>query len=215
MTSKTQSGICERSKMKEQTKQSITKQKIPTRKKILLAAEEVFSESGYHKTLVEDIAARAGLGKGTIYRYFATKKELFLSLMFESLDELREIIKAATDKHTGTIDKLKAGIEAYLGFFKRHKQLFVILIYEHNEVGCGENDDCLTKFTDLIGEISDFARGGIADGTFKELDPVTLSYGMLGTLNYVIFKWMMSPKEYDIMDELDTIYELILRGAQR
>jgi len=192
-----------------------TKEKVPTRKKILNAAEEVFSENGFHKTLVEDIAAKAGLGKGTMYNYFATKKELFQSLIFESLEDLKEIITGEVNKHKTSEEKLKAGLKAYLGFFKQHKSLFVILLQEHNEVGCDNHDDCFEKFLKLIGLITDFTKSGISDGTFKKLDPVTLSYSMLGTLNYVIFKWMMSKVEYDIMDELDTIYEIILRGALR
>lgn len=190
-------------------------EKVPTRKKILTAAEEVFAENGFHKTLVEDIAIRAGLGKGTIYRYFTTKTDLFQSLIFESFDELKEIVSSETERHDNTTDKLKAGIKAYLEFFKRHKKLFAIIVFEHSEIGCGEHSECFEKFGNLIGLLKNFAEMGISDGTFKGIDPETLSYGVLGTVNYVLFKWIMSRTEYDIMDELDTIYEMTLKGVLR
>ena len=90
------------------------KTKIPTRKRILTAAGDVFSEYGFHETLVDEIAKRAGLGKGTIYRYFKNKKELFKSVIVEQIEELNKAVLLESGKYDGTIDKIKAGIRAYL-----------------------------------------------------------------------------------------------------
>ena len=49
-------------------------------KQILDVAAEVFSKNGYARTQVDEIANLAGLGKGTVYRYFKNKKQLFLSV---------------------------------------------------------------------------------------------------------------------------------------
>jgi AcrR family transcriptional regulator len=48
------------------------------RARIAEAAWAVFSEKGFEKATVDDIAARAGCSKPTIYTYFASKQELFL-----------------------------------------------------------------------------------------------------------------------------------------
>jgi AcrR family transcriptional regulator len=189
------------------------KKEISNRKKILLAAEEVFSENGFHKTLVEDISKKAGLGKGTIYRYFENKRELFKSLIVESFDELKGVVSAEANKHEDTIEKLRAGIKTYLEFFKQHKKLFLILILEPGEVGCGDESECFEKYTDNIKSLNAFFTKGIKGGVFKDIAPETLSYGILGLVNYIIFKWMMSREEYDIMDELEAIYEIIFNGA--
>jgi AcrR family transcriptional regulator len=189
------------------------KVKIPTRKKILLAAEEVFSEHGFHKTLVEDISNRAGLGKGTIYRYFKNKKDLFQSLIFESIDELNSILSETVEMEGDTIDKMKTGIKTYLEFFKEHKRLFTILLFEHNEIGCNDSNECFEKFASIIKLGTDFCEKAISEGTVKDLDPAVMTYCGLGVVNYALFKWMMSKVEYDIMDELDTIYEIIFRGV--
>ena len=44
---------------------------------IISAASIIFQEKGYHETKMNEIAQRAGIGKGTIYEYFSSKKELF------------------------------------------------------------------------------------------------------------------------------------------
>jgi AcrR family transcriptional regulator len=47
---------------------------------ILAAASTVFSLNGYSATRMADIAARAGITKGTIYLYFTSKEELFKAI---------------------------------------------------------------------------------------------------------------------------------------
>lgn len=56
------------------------------RNKIIEAAVQVFSESGYHKSSVDDIAKRAGVAKGSIYYHFQDKAVLFTSVVEDSID---------------------------------------------------------------------------------------------------------------------------------
>jgi AcrR family transcriptional regulator len=52
-----------------------------TQAKILDAAEAIFSEQGFEKTQLEEVAARAGYTRGAIYAHYASKEDLFLELM--------------------------------------------------------------------------------------------------------------------------------------
>lgn len=52
-----------------------------TQEKILDAAEAIFSEQGFEKTQLEEVAARAGYTRGAIYAHYASKEDLFLALM--------------------------------------------------------------------------------------------------------------------------------------
>ena len=63
---------------------------IETRKKILDAARELFSEKGFHGTNSKEIAARAGIAVGTFYSYFDEKKPLFLEVFTRYYAEVRE-----------------------------------------------------------------------------------------------------------------------------
>ena len=51
-----------------------------TQAKILRAAEVIFSEQGFEKTQLEEIATRAGYTRGAIYAHYADKEDLFLAL---------------------------------------------------------------------------------------------------------------------------------------
>lgn len=189
---------------------------IPTRKKILTAAEDMFSERGFHETIVDDIAARAGLGKGTIYRYFENKKELFNAVINEQIKELNKAVLLESGKYDGTIEKIKAGIRAYLRYFGERKKLFLRLMLEHGEIEHGHKDECCKNYLEQMELMNSLIEAGIKEGVIKDIDSKTLSYGIFGMINYVIFfKWITSEDEYDIMDEYDKICEIILNGVMR
>lgn len=82
------------------------KKKRQTRKAILDAAITLFASKGYEKTSMEKLAKAAGIGKGTIYRYFHTKSEIFLAFCEEELDFLRQEISQKTDTHKPLLETL-------------------------------------------------------------------------------------------------------------
>ncbi|MCH2098698.1 MAG: TetR/AcrR family transcriptional regulator, partial [Pseudomonadales bacterium] len=70
-------GITQRARSSEQ--------KARRRDAVLEIAEAYFLEVGYESFSMAQLAKRAGIGKGTLYLYFATREELFLTLYEESL----------------------------------------------------------------------------------------------------------------------------------
>jgi AcrR family transcriptional regulator len=71
----------------------------PSRELLLRAAARVFAERGFEGATVDEIAAQAGLSKGTLYWNFESKDELFLSLLEEHIDRrvqaMIELIQSA------------------------------------------------------------------------------------------------------------------------
>ena len=55
--------------------------KLPKEKRIEIAAEEIFSRFGYEKATLDGIIALADVGKGTVYKYFGNKEQLFYKLV--------------------------------------------------------------------------------------------------------------------------------------
>jgi AcrR family transcriptional regulator len=72
-----------------------------TQSKILDAAGSLFSEQGFEKTQLEEVAARAGFTRGAIYAHYASKEDLFLALMehrvLSKLVAMRRLVEAETD----------------------------------------------------------------------------------------------------------------------
>jgi AcrR family transcriptional regulator len=78
---------------------------LENRERVLVAAREVFAENGI-QTLIPDIAARAGVGNGTVYRHFPSKAALIDALLQEywrDIDLLIQQAQEAADPWTGFI----------------------------------------------------------------------------------------------------------------
>jgi AcrR family transcriptional regulator len=66
------------------------------RARLLVAAEEVFAERGV-SVPIDDVAQRAGVGVGTLYRHFPTKEALFVAVVATRLEQLRDESKGLLD----------------------------------------------------------------------------------------------------------------------
>jgi AcrR family transcriptional regulator len=104
------------------------------REQILDAAGKLFAQHGYSDAATQALADVLHVGKGTIYRYFATKEELFLAAVDRVMHRLMQAVDRAIDQGiTGVNDpfrRMANGIEAYLQFFAQEPECVELLIQE-------------------------------------------------------------------------------------
>lgn len=80
--------------------------KLETKQAIQNAAVKLFAEKSFEKTSIEDIASEAGIGKTTVYGYFATKNEIFISYCDEELDHAFAQLQATDSAEKSLLDLL-------------------------------------------------------------------------------------------------------------
>lgn len=93
---------------KDQRSDRRQQQKALRRRDILEAGFEVFTTQGFSATRLDDVALRAGVGKGTIYLYFASKEVLFEEVVRENLFPFREEAEARVRSYPGSAADLLA-----------------------------------------------------------------------------------------------------------
>ncbi|GAA1880642.1 TetR/AcrR family transcriptional regulator [Lapillicoccus jejuensis] len=97
---------------------------------LVQAAASVFVERGVDAP-VREVAARAGVGVGTIYRHFPTRAELVVAVYRHQVDELVDRAAAAPDPGASPADTLRAWVHAFAGF----------LVTKHGLAGALHADD--------------------------------------------------------------------------
>ncbi|MCX7957101.1 MAG: TetR/AcrR family transcriptional regulator [Endomicrobia bacterium] len=95
-----------------------------TQIKIIEAGKEVLRQKDYYETVVEEIAQRAGVAKGTIFFYFKTKENLFKEIMFSLIDEICKAIENISFYQTSPLQKLKIIYDRYIDFNIKNMKLF-------------------------------------------------------------------------------------------
>ena len=94
------------------------------RLQLLRAAQHVFVAQGFHAAAMDDIADRAGVSKPVLYQHFPGKRELYLALLEEQVDELTERVRqamAATEDNRARVD---AAVGAYFDFIDADGEAF-------------------------------------------------------------------------------------------
>jgi AcrR family transcriptional regulator len=85
---------------------------VANRDRILDAAERLLGRFGYRKMTVDDIAAEAGIGKGTVYLSFPSKEEVVLSTVDRIVDRVCTAMEEAAARDTSAPDRLRAMLRA-------------------------------------------------------------------------------------------------------
>jgi len=98
------------------------------RGQILDAATSVFAEQGFATADVQEIADKTGVGKGTIYRYFPSKEELFLAAVDHGMRNLKLAVDAAAASAKQPLDRIAEGVLAYLTFFDERPKIVELLV---------------------------------------------------------------------------------------
>jgi AcrR family transcriptional regulator len=95
---------------------------------ILEAAARVFSGKPFHEVLIDDVAASAGVGKGTIYRYFPTKEDLYFAALLHSFDELSASLARSLAEEESPRRRLERIAREVLSFSRDRRELFALLL---------------------------------------------------------------------------------------
>lgn len=97
---------------------------------ILTTAEEVFLEKGFHDTSMDEIAARVGIAKGTVYLHFPGKEELVIAILERDMQSFLQEIDAIinSDEYATPRAKLEVVLHyMHTGLFKKHAQLLLTM----------------------------------------------------------------------------------------
>lgn len=153
---------------------------------IVRAATDLFVEKDFHHVLMEEVAGRAGVGKGTLYRYFSTKEDLYLAAIFTGWERLhRELQRAVSEQGTmdGTLRKIA---EEILGYFWKRRD-FVTLVYRlERKRGGKEWTIWQRRRKGTVEMIEAVLRGGLSPSPLARTHRRLLAEIFLGMLRAVV-----------------------------
>lgn len=98
------------------------------RVEILAAATCVFGRKGFEATRAEDIAAAAGIAKGTLYLYFKSKEAIYTAAVSLAFRELRDELERQSAQAVGLREKLRTAIEVRLEFWLERQSIYRLLL---------------------------------------------------------------------------------------
>lgn len=182
------------------------------REKIFNAAVKEFSEKGTTATTMKEISQKAGVGKGTLYRYFENKEDLVSSLLSYGFEQLTLEIKNRLAGFDNATEKLRQAVTVQLEYYKEHCDFCRFLTREF----WGYKN----KFTENIKEIrsnytvviEEIIEEGIEQEEFKAKDPEIAAVSLIGMVNLTALHWFMFKGEVAVEKIKEEVIDLFLAG---
>jgi AcrR family transcriptional regulator len=151
---------------------------------ILEAASRVFAQRPFHEVLIDHIAADAGIGKGTIYRYFETKDDLYFNAILHVLDTLTAALGATPREGMTAAWRLEAIATVILRHFWDRRQL--IGVFQREEHFAIRHEELAARREGFLRFVQEAILSGIQRREFRGIDArigANLFLGMVRSLN--------------------------------
>jgi AcrR family transcriptional regulator len=185
------------------------------RAEIMDAAEMLFTNRRLHEITLDDVVAQANIGKGTIYRYFHSKDDLFFETATRGFDDLRDLLGRNVPEDGPFGQQLLTACRLIDRFFHQRRQLFRMMQSEEARIRwChGEMRQRWTRRRrELVSAIAEIIKRGVGEGAIRrDVDPDVLAAFLLG---------MLRTKSRHLDDapgrklNLESVVDLYCRGTQ-
>lgn len=150
---------------------SIAEHKVITRALILEMAQELFATWGYKDTSFGDIAAAVGMGRTTLYDYFADKDDLLASLVEETLPPTIKTMVERVPQDLPPAERLQRLVASTVEFVALEPTLGLLLHREVPKLSESAQQRVANAHHALAREFIDAYRAGVEAGDLKQLPP--------------------------------------------
>lgn len=146
------------------------------RKQILRCAVKVFARSNYQKTRVADIAAEADISEATIYKYFPSKKSIFIEILQYMSETIITRLQEEGSKEQDALAAIRNMSKAFYKLIVNHPEEVKVQFQAISEIDDEEIADRLHRdHEDYMRFIGSVIERGVGQGTVrKDLDVQTL-----------------------------------------
>ncbi|MBX6377751.1 MAG: TetR/AcrR family transcriptional regulator [Clostridia bacterium] len=182
------------------------------RRAILEAALHVFAEKGFHLATVEEIAARAGVGKGTVYEYFDSKTELFQGMIRAAMEAYLEALQRAVAERGRCAERLERALLLSLEFMKRNQPLARAVMEQPGSIS-RSLQEWLHRARDQATAIARaIVEEGVRRGEFRPVDPDVAAYSFFGTVHVLAVRLLWGPDSPAAAEVGARAWDLLWRG---
>jgi AcrR family transcriptional regulator len=199
---------------------------------ILEAAERVFGRKGYGLTRVDDIAKEAQFSKATLYKYFASKKEIFMEIIVNAFEESEKRMTKIHKEKMSAERKLKEVIYFISSYSQKKKNIARILFIEREtirkilEPGSRKRSwismphpklpsKLKIKTERIFNIICEIIKGGIESGEFRKVDVRDAAFIFGAMLRGFYIRGPMRDRKYSINKSTDLLHTFFLSGIKK
>ncbi len=172
----------------------------------------VLTQKGDAGLTMENVAAEAGVAKGTLYTYFKDKSDLLESVKESSLEPLRKELLALLEGPLPPHERLNRLVERHLGYFDEHREFYRVLLWQRQSAKSRLKRQRSDPYRVMVDKIADCIRDGIGEHLFKPLDATKVAAMLMEANIAMIGQRLWEEKPGPLEEDARLIIELFLHG---
>ena len=184
------------------------------KQRIMEAAVRLFRSRQFHEMTLDEVAAEAAVGKGTIYLYFTDKNDLFFQTAVAGFDEMCERLQASVAEGASFRDRLLQMCQTICDFFRERRPLFRMILTEGERTlasGASMRQLWLERRKQMSGIVTAIVAHGATSGDVRaDLPPEILAEYLLGMLR--TRSWELEDQP-ETLRTLASVVDLFVNGA--
>jgi TetR/AcrR family fatty acid metabolism transcriptional regulator len=185
------------------------------RERILEAAQSVFARKGYYLSKIEEIAELAGVGKGTVYEYFASKEELYKEMFKVILNRYTEYVMVEVTPEMTVKEWVRRLLEMHLRYMLENRQHMPT---DFGDLG-GMDTEILGWMYDMrkksVERLVPVFQKGIERGELKDIDPELGANLLIGMMRGVTLPLMVEGDCGKPSQVAEAMTEILFDGIAR
>ena len=185
------------------------------------AAERLFASGRYHEVTLDDVCKKAGVGKGTVYRYFKDKEDLFWQVIASGHGELAASVEAVAQEEADPGTGLRKAVGRVAEFFRERGNLFR-LVWSEQFRGSPRRRKLRrhwgTRDEKVIAVVAGFLAQGIEQGDYEtDLSPEVAARLLLGMVRTALRNRGIMPEGACPTESVISLFEkgLLARAGSR
>src|SRR5574341_993020 len=179
------------------------------RMEIMQIAAQLFSEKSYHDVTMDEVAAKVGVAKGTIYLYFESKEKLYLEILEHGFEGIESIIEKEIAKNDPAPEKLKKVLKLIFRFYRQNLDVLRILsrdethlIREHYEFTERWRHRRIKLYEKILEK-------GVKEGSFRPINTELTALVIFGLVRSVMFFYENDKSAEETAEE---VFSVVDRG---
>lgn len=182
---------------------------------VLAAAVRVFARKGFAATRIDDVAAEAGISKGSVYLSYDSRDDLLTAAFDSYAARSQALLRRAQESEEPALERLVALVRSVLELVAGEPDLARVLLdlWGARRSGDGMPMDMPSVYRDYRAAITGLLREGVTEGTVRADAGERHATVVVGAVEGCVLQWLLAP-ELPLTELADPIVELCVESLR-
>lgn len=158
------------------------------REQILRTAADLFRERGYRAATLDEIAARLGMSKPSLYTYFRGKEAMLAAISRQTIEAFTRELSLVLRSRLAPDEKLRRAVREHVRFVIGNRSFLTVFFSEETNLPARFARSLAAQKDRYDKALEAVVVQGVRRGVFRDVPPRLVVFGLLGMINW-LYKW--------------------------